>query len=99
MPQVMRFLGEVVDIQERIKDRERALNGLPPLININVLPSERTEKISIPPRLKPVVNKEVNFELFTNLLMEQFDVQRTSLSLDEFRKIEFSCAGFPKVVL
>ena len=73
MPEVMRVLGEIVEVQERIKDRERALNGLPPETLTSVLPSERSSKVYVPLRLRNLVNKEVNFGLFVSLLMDKID--------------------------
>ena len=57
------------------------------------------EEIKVPDEIKPYINKEVNFKLFTELLMGKVDKMRVDISINEFIDIDFSCLGLPKLYL
>ena len=91
MPKVHRFLGEIVELQDRIKAREEALNfdpndpaneGKEPPAKL--LPSEK-EEIYVAPRYVDYVKKKVDFNMFVNILMDRKDSYRVYLTQDEFR--------------
>jgi len=45
------------------------------------------------------MNKEVNFDLFLEMLTEKVDQQRVALQLKQFVDIEFSLYGLPLVIV
>jgi hypothetical protein len=49
--------------------------------------------------MKPFINREVNFKLYTELLIDKLDSQRISISIKEFKDIDFPCLGIPKLYL
>lgn len=49
--------------------------------------------------LRPFMNKEVNFDLFLEMLTEKVDQQRVALQLKQFVDIEFSLYGLPLVIV
>jgi len=61
--------------------------------------SQFETEIKVPDKIKPYIHKEVNFKLYTELLMEKNDQMRVSISLSEFRDIDFSCLGLPKLYI
>lgn len=98
------FLGNIVDLQDRIALQQYALNfdpndpaneGVEPP---KLLPSEK-EEIFIPQRYAEYVKKKVDFNMFVNILMHRKDTKRCDLSIDEFRQLDFSLWGFPKIAL
>lgn len=57
-----------------------------------------TEEIIVPQQFKPYMNREVNFKLFQEILMERIDKSRVTIKLQEFQRIEFSEMGFPRLL-
>jgi CII-binding regulator of phage lambda lysogenization HflD len=57
------------------------------------------EDFVIPPELQPFLNKEVNFELFVDMLAEKLDQQRVTLNLKQFQEIEFTQYGIPNLLI
>lgn len=90
--------------QERIKkEKEEALKELENLTGAskevtkeNSMPKE---EITIPNEVKPFLEKEINFELFQQLLTEKVDMERVTLTQKEFREIKFSNKGIPQLMV
>lgn len=57
------------------------------------------EEIIIPVSMKPYIDKELNFQIFIDILTERVDLLRVSLNLQEFYSLNFQNIGLPKVVL
>jgi len=109
--EVQKFLGEVVLLQERIAAREKALDAdqefknpnditiedetvrKPPEVSLDLL-----EEVVVPATMKPYINREVNFKMFTEILTERIDKSRISITLPEFQQIEFCEMGLPRFV-
>lgn len=53
----------------------------------------------MPPAVKPFLKKEINLELFQDLLMDRIDPQRVSLSLEDFTRLNFTMEGHPRVMV
>ena len=65
--EVQRFLGEVAILQNKInKKREEDDEA-------------NQEVITVPPEMKPFINKEINFQTFVDLLMDKVDTMRVTL--------------------
>ena len=59
-----------------------------------------TEQMNfVPSHIKPYLNTEVNFDVFINLLSDKVDLQRVSMTPKQFKNIEFSYYGYPKIVI
>ena len=56
-------------------------------------------EIVVPHNMKPYINKEINFKMFIDLLMDKVDQQRVFLKLKDFQEIKFGSYGLPLVVL
>ena len=87
--------------QKRLeKKRNASLNPL--AVQDNDSEEEHTgtqEEVVIPVAMRPFLNKEINFQVFLDLLSEKVDPQRVSISLKEFREIEFGRCGIPNIVI
>jgi len=54
---------------------------------------------SVPANIKPFMDKEVNFKLYTDLLMEKTDLQRIFLDSQGLAKVQFQNFGIPEIVI
>lgn len=88
--EVKEFLREVVHHQEEMKRaQEEALSA-----------DDLAEKLAaVPNRIKPYLHTEINFSVFVALLSDKVDPQRVSLGPKQFKEIEFSCGGYPRVLI
>jgi hypothetical protein len=89
------FLKEVKELQDKIKRKEDEAKNY-----FEVVEDEGPqEEIIIPLALRSFMNKEVNFDLFLEMLTEKVDQQRVALQLKQFVDIEFSLYGLPLVIV
>lgn len=54
---------------------------------------------AVPSSIKPYLNTDLNFDVFVNLLSDKVDLQRVSLSVKQIKNLEFSCDGYPKIII
>ena len=57
------------------------------------------EEITVPPSMKPYEKRNIDFNLFVELLMDKLDDQRVSLTLKELQRIHFEPYGVPKIII
>ncbi len=60
------------------------MNNIKKNENNDAINGELFEEIIIPKRIKPFINKEINFKFFIDLLTEKVDKMRVKISLKEF---------------
>jgi hypothetical protein len=61
--------------------------------------SQLFEEEAVPTNLKPLMNKEVNFKLYCDMLMKKTDKQRINIDINDFANIKFSNFGTPEIVI
>lgn len=83
------------ELQDKIKRKEDEAKNYFEVVE-DVGPQE---EIIIPLALRPFMTKEVNFDLFLEMLTEKVDQQRVALQLKQFLDIEFSLYGLPLVIV
>ena len=49
--------------------------------------------------MKPFVNKEINFQVFLDVLSDKVDPQRVSLSFQQVREVELGRHGIPWIII
>ena len=62
-------------------------------------PDQHEDEVVIPMAVKPYLNKELNFDLYLQLLTEKVDPQRVRIDLKTFKTIDFSQHGVPLLIL
>jgi len=92
--EVKEFLSEVKEHQDRIRHKEEQNDDAN-----EDNPHISTEEHVIPVAVKPYLDKELNFDLFLELLTEKVDEQRVTLDLKAFKEIDFSQHGVPLLIL
>jgi hypothetical protein len=92
--EVKEFLSEVKAHQDRIRHTEEQNDD-----ENEDDPHVPEEEQIIPVAVKPYLDKELNFDLFLELLTEKVDEQRVTLDLKAFKEIEFSQHGVPLLIL
>jgi len=53
----------------------------------------------VAPEVKPFLSREINDELFKDLLYDEVDVNRVSITAKQIREIEFGGIGVPKIIV
>lgn len=82
--EVKEFLREVVSHQIRIKkQQDSVLNPLEKQDPENSLYSQ--EEVIIPAAMKPFLSREINFQVFLDILSDKVDAQRILLNFKQFR--------------
>jgi len=56
-------------------------------------------EVPIPSYIKPMMDKEVNFQLYCDMLMQKIDKQRVFITPNAFIKLKFENFGFPEVMI
>ena len=87
--EIKKFLNQIKDLQERIKKKEEQNKNYLGVVSEDD-DDEVEEEIVVPVQIKPFLNKEINFNLFIEMLTEKVDQQRVAISLKQFNEIEFS---------
>ena len=98
--EVKEFLREVVSHQQRLQSASEAPTN--PLEAQSAPPKDKGEapaEVVIPVAMKPFIEKEINFQVFLDLLTEKVDMQRVSIPFRNFKEIEFSRHGLPEFIL
>ena len=94
--EVKNFLREVKDYQDRLRHRAAQRNEETACADHD---DEPEEEIVVPPKMRPFIDKEINFDLFLEMLTERVDEQRVRLTPKQFNEIEFTQHGLPHIVL
>ena len=99
--EVKNFLREVKEYQDRIKKKKALRSSLEDtpytdqVYDLDPLDKE----IVIPASMKTLIDKEINFDLFVEMLTDKVDKQRVRLDLKMFSEIEFSKSGLPNMIV
>jgi hypothetical protein len=55
------------------------------------------EQIIVPNSIRPYINRQIDFDLFNEIMTERVDQQRIKIGLDQFLPISFKRHGLPQV--
>ena len=57
------------------------------------------DDIHIPVKVQPFLKKQIDDQVFKDLLYDEVDMERVSLNLKQFKEIHFGTVGFPLIMI